>query len=1029
HDDDEKEIRRLLAEGDEKNDREIALVRARVRAKARELQQKRETAAARKAAVVVKEEMMKVRPGHITVEDGDQRALAFLEKELRTIVAALRQLAVSAVLGQEQDHHIDPIKDQLAHLRDLADRIQGILNAGRAPRRAAELPELNLAWIEQLLLADGFAGGHTHTVGGSDMRMTVLPSKHNDNHPELLLQPEPEPGCKGNPHLIGIDGPSKKLLRWLVSAANGEQDENSTLRVISIVGPAGVGKTTLAMELYRRTGEQHFQCHAVARMSRQPPDTGKLLKHIMSQIIDSAAPETPKCSETIAALEGDEHELAYDLKKFLEDKRYLILIDDLWRETDWEIIQDAFPHNKCGSRILITTRVRSIARSCSSDKDGHPNSRKRWGRDGLLHEVKPLGELDSERLFSRVAFGSGGSCPSDHFRQASDEILRRCAGIPLFIIVVAGFISTSTRQNQADGLDKTATCWLEQIPELILAEEALSPSFDDLPNELKLLSLYMSTLPRGYIIDRHRLIRKWGAEGLIAPDMWTAPDEMAEEHFSKLLDRGIIRPMDRGYASEVVDCYQVDHFMHLFLASVSAHKNLAMMSQTINFKALAAAEGDNEAWKLQRLSLHHPDPELPLMLERMDFSHTRSLKVSGVANRIPFNKFVHLVVLDLEGWEKLDNDDLVEICSSKFFLLKYLSVRNTRVSKLPQQIAKLECLETLDISHTQISELPFEVLELPELRALDLRSTQVRCLSRYETSRLPGLRHLLINGDTPDETVTAVAEDIVDWRFLETLETVDLNKCSTSFIQELAKLRFLEVLAVTWSFRQCYDEEYQRALRLAIQRSVCLKSLTIHCEVGCSMEFLDSLPDAPQSLQHLRITARFLTVPKWIEGLNHLVFLDIIVCKLAPHDINLLGSLESLERLVLYLDFLPEEVISIGHEGFHQLQRLSVHCRVPWLDFSIGAMPRLTDLDLILSTGPVGKESKPSGISNLLGLEQVTLRYDPWYINSRSVKATLGTMRSQIADLGHTIKLVNNGVEEDVGTILAEMCNKQLCFQ
>lgn len=315
------------------------------------------------------------------------------------------------------------------------------------------------------------------------------------------------------------------------------------------------------------------------------------------------------------------------------------------------------------------------------------------------------------------------------------------------------------------------------------------------------------------------------------------------------------------------------------------------------------------------------------------------------------------------------------------------------------------------------------MLELPELRALDLRSTQVRRLSRYETSWLPSLRHLLINGDTPDETVTAVAEDIVDWRFLETLETVDLNKCSTSFIQDLAKLRFLEVLAVTWSFHQCYDEEYQRALRLAIQRSVCLKALTIHCEVGCSMEFLDSLPDAPQSLQHLRITARFLTVPKWIEGLNHLGFLDITICKLAPHDINILGSLERLERLVLYLDFLPEEVILIGHEGFHQLLRLSVNCRVPWLGFSIGAVPRLTDLDLILSTGPAGQESKPSGISNLLSLERVTLRYDPWYINCRSVKAAVRAMRRQIADLGHTVKLVNNGVEEDIGTILAEMCN------
>lgn len=241
------------------------------------------------------------------------------------------------------------------------------------------------------------------------------------------------------------------------------------------------------------------------------------------------------------------------------------------------------------------------------------------------------------------------------------------------------------RQIQAEGFDdKTAAYWLEQIPEHILAEESLSPSFDDLPDELKLLSLYMSTFPRGYMIDRHSLIRKWGAEGLIAPDMWTSPEERAEEHFGKLLDRGIIRLMERRYASEVVDCYQVDHFMHLLLASLSAHKNFAMTSHTINLKAVAMAEGENQAWKLQRLSLHQPDPELPLMLERMDFSHTRSLTVSGAANRIPFNKFVHLVVLDLEVWEKLNNDDLVEICSGKFFLLKYLSVRNTQVSKLPR---------------------------------------------------------------------------------------------------------------------------------------------------------------------------------------------------------------------------------------------------------------------------------------------------------------------------------------------------------
>jgi hypothetical protein len=185
------------------------------------------------------------------------------------------------------------------------------------------------------------------------------------------------------------------------------------------------------------------------------------------------------------------------------------------------------------------------------------------------------------------------------------------------------------------------------------------------------------------------------------------------------------------------------------------------------------------------------------------------------------------------------------------------------------------------------------------------------------------------------------------------------------------------------------------------------------------MEFLDSLPDPPQSLQHLKITARFLTIPKWIEGLHHLAFLDITVCKLEPHDIELLGTLKRLESLALGLDFLPEVAIVIAKGFFKRLLRFSIECRVPWLAFE-GAMPRLTELDLLLSTGPAGQECQTSGIANLLSLDRVTIRYDPWYINCRSLKAALGTMRRQVAELGYTVKLVNNGVEEDVATVLAE---------
>nr|TKW00865.1 hypothetical protein SEVIR_8G140200v2 [Setaria viridis] len=349
----------------------------------------------------------------------------------------------------------------------------------------------------------------------------------------------------------------------------------------------------------------------------------------------------------------------------------------------------------------------------------------------------------------------------------------------------------------------------------------------------------MSTFPVGYEIDKHRLIRKWKAEGLIAQNMWRTFEEVAEEYFSELLDRGIIRPVTHGYNfSEVETCfYQVNHFMSQFLASLSAQQNF-LTSWTLKSAVVAAATaGRMEARMVQRLSLHQPDPELQALLERTDFSHTRSLTVYGAVNQIPLDKFVHLVVLDLEGWENLKDDDMVQICSSQFFLLKYLSIRCTRVSWLPPQIIELGYLETLDISHTQIRELPSQVWELLELQALDLRNTQVKLL--------PGaLRRLLVNDHQMDKIVTEVPKDIVNWRFLEALETVDLSNCSASFIENLADLRFLEVLAVKWSFHQCYDEKCTSALQSAIHRSGCLKSLTIHCELGCSMEFLDSLADA-----------------------------------------------------------------------------------------------------------------------------------------------------------------------------------------
>lgn len=96
------------------------------------------------------------------------------------------------------------------------------------------------------------------------------------------------------PPLFGIDRPAKKLLRWL----GPRSETGKRLRVMAIVGAAGIGKTTLAMELRNRLirsdhsgGQQcYFQHNAMAQVSRGTDKHRLLLQDILSQISDPAEP-------------------------------------------------------------------------------------------------------------------------------------------------------------------------------------------------------------------------------------------------------------------------------------------------------------------------------------------------------------------------------------------------------------------------------------------------------------------------------------------------------------------------------------------------------------------------------------------------------------------------------------------------------------------------------------------------------------------------------------------------------------------
>ncbi|XP_062217741.1 disease resistance protein Pikm1-TS-like [Phragmites australis] len=954
-----------------------------------------EPAAEEKEEVVAVVEPLRRRISSVLEAVGPLRVTSYrMRYSLEFIAMELALLTLSPQPASQEYHVIYRLVVWLNYLKEKAMDIESMLDQYEAHPLHHALPRSAAPWFcrrrdHDSTLHGGFLSSAANLYCATEHPCSYR-YKMNDpvlSGSGLSLLPH-DVAEEGGLHLVGIDGPAKKLLRWLRLTA---ADKRTT--VISIVGPTGVGKTTFAMELHRRLQNR------------------LLLKRILSDIVKPRELEvlSSERSHATTTLEAELELLARNIRERLQDKRYFILIEDIWEASDWEKIKGAFPKNKCGSQILITTRVRSVARSCCSESDHH---------EGLVHEMKPLNKRDSERLLLIEAFGSvDGSPKGKPFRNVCEEILRRCGGIPLFITGMAGWL----KERQQKGYTFYS---VEQVPQTLKQfEQGLAPTYYELPYQLRLMFLYMSMFPQGYRIAKEQLIWKWTIEGLNSEyGIHCDAYDLACRCFSELADRNvIIRVENCKCHPEIEACpWQVNCYMLQFLASISAEMGFAFTSTTLaSAKAGAGATGDNKRAVPRRLALHHPDPELPRLLRTMDLSQTRSLAVSGEVDQIPLDKFIYLVVLDLEGWKNLKDEDLLMICTSKQYLLKYLSVKNTRVRKLPSEIKELCCLKTLDISHTQISELPSEVCELEDLLKMDLRNTQIRQLPE-QIAGLRCLQDLRIGGDgiaNSDETATKIPEGVRHVYRLVTLATVDLSECSSSFVHALGDLSQLMVLAITWSFHQCTEGSYSDALLSSLKKWRLLESLTIYCGLGCSMEFLSSLSKPPNTrLEKFKVTGgRFVSVPQWIKRLKHLAFLQITVCKMVPHDLKILGDLHSLRCLVLGLEFAPSEGIVVESEGFSELLKFSVDCPVPWLNFRTGAMRKLKYLELKVCSGPPSRGSAvPSGIGNLRSLMDVVLYYNQkWCSGSSHIKKTVEAVKKEVAEHCNPIDLIINGTRDD----------------
>ncbi|XP_048531396.1 disease resistance protein RGA4-like [Triticum urartu] len=717
------------------------------------------------------------------------------------------------------------------------------------------------------------------------------------------------PSCRFARNPVGIGRPVEDLLSML-DEVEGEKEQ---LRVISVVGFGGLGKTTLARAVYEDPhAVEKFHCRAWVAAGRWSPEVtghgvGEILRDVLQQV-------RPKDAMDVVADNGQRIEAL--LKEYLKDKRYLIVIDDMGME-QWSTINSIFENNGKSSRILLTTTIQSTANICS-----HGN--------GYVYQMNTLGEEDSKKIALQEV-------RSPELEQGSMPLLQKCGGLPLALVSVSDFLKCSgepTGERCAELCRNLGSHLREKHGHDNFAElrKVLMHNYDSLSVYAMTCLLYLGVFPNNRPLKRKVVIRRWLAEGYARSDSLRSEEDIADETFKALVDRNIIQSIGTRNNAQVKTC-MTHGIMHEFMLHKSVSQGFIATSSRDHPRPHAYV---NNACHLSIHGGNVTDSEA----SDEDLSRVRSLTVFGKAgDAISYVRKCKLLrVLDLEECSDLEDSHLKHI--GKLWHLKYLSVGGS-IAKLPSSIDGLHCLETLDLRRTKIKTVPIEAIMLYHLAHL---------FGKFTVDKED-----LNNANKMSKATKFLSGNKSN---LKTLAGFVTNE-RQGFLQLMVYMRNLRKVKI-WCGPVANGSNYTNDLSKAIQEftkvpmdNMGARSLSLDSE-ECSEDLLSSLAfepcseDSKYDVRSLKLRGKLLQLPPFVPLLSGLTELCISSATLTR---DLLSCLINLRNL-LYLKLIANELerFEMKSGAFPSLRRLSfvvqsLTSALPAIEQ--GALPNLVSLQLL----------------------------------------------------------------------------------
>ncbi|KAL7114568.1 hypothetical protein ACP275_04G128800 [Erythranthe tilingii] len=455
--------------------------------------------------------------------------------------------------------------------------------------------------------------------------------------------------------------------------------DESHLRIISIVGMGGIGKTTLATHVYTNALiTEYFPIRAWFTVSQEYTEK-EILLGLLHQI------DNTNRNDAHVTNDG---KLGDKLYKTLFGRKYLIVMDDMWDIKAWDTVKRFLPDNNNRSRILVTTRLLKLAvdfGSCSP------------------YQLNFLDEAQSWDLLRQKIFAEG-RCPIE-LERIGKSIAKKCRGLPLALVVIGGLLAKSKAEHWKYVEEDVTSAVYNQDEEFCM--KILSLSYNRLPIYLKPCFLYFAVFPEDYSIEVPRMVMLWVAEGFIRQCGHKRLEEIGREYLEDLIDRNLILVSWRSIIGAVRTCRIHDLLSDLsrreaykenFILSGKLYNHLHILSDTKIRPTRLSIYGGR--WKGTKLM-----PYRSLVPTRSFLSFSKGDLTDYNAHQFPLLRVLNVV-------DRYPKHDVLQLINSR-----YVSCMGPMMLMPSSTLSRLWGLQTIVVEGKLI--LPIEIWQMPQLRHIE----------------------------------------------------------------------------------------------------------------------------------------------------------------------------------------------------------------------------------------------------------------------------------------------------------------------